>query len=109
MSPQTPRGIEGADQDGVCLPQHAPHFTGCHPEVSTSVWEVLWEDLGQKNEVSGVKDTVSDSKCLLTVCSSPNTHECNYLNEICANTDFHKNVFFRVNSIKLIQFPVSFP
>lgn len=58
MSPQIPQGIEGASQEGACLLPHAPYFSGCHSEVSTSVREVLWEDLGQKEKVSGIKDTV---------------------------------------------------
>lgn len=40
---------------------------------------------------------------LLTQPLHPNTYEFNHLNEPCANTDFHKSVFFRMNAVKRIQ------
>lgn len=83
-----------------------PLYQRATPEASMPNWEALQEDLGQKGKISSSKTPcLGPSVPTDPVNSTANTHKFNRLNENCTNIGFHKDMFFRANSIKLIQFP----
>lgn len=84
------------------LPGVAPKSARLSGRCAGKTWDRRKRSVAEGTRGSG-------STWRLTVCSSPHTSASRRPNEIYANTDFHKNVFFSANSIKLIQFPASPP
>lgn len=72
-------------------------------EVSMFNWEVFQEDLGQKGKISSSKISCFGFFVFIDFVNFiVNIYKFNRFNENCINIGFYKDMFFRVNFIKLI-------